>query len=73
MIKNLRQDPCLRCLILKKDILGVGTLSNAQLCKRFQTDNDSRHQDVKKERKLIFERGCPIQKHKSKKPWGIAP
>ena len=63
MIKNLRENPCPRCLILKKDILGIGTPADAQLRKKFQTDTEARRrQDIERARKLMFEKGCAIQK-----------
>lgn len=60
MIKNLRRNPCLQCLIRKENIHNVGTPANAMHRRRFCADNVSRHQDIEKARKALYQNGCKI-------------
>ena len=59
-IKNFRHNPCPRCLIRKENIHNIGTPADAMHHRRIRADNISRHQDVDKARKALYQHGCKI-------------
>jgi uncharacterized protein YcbX len=60
-IKYLGRNPCLRCLVKKEDIAGVGTPTDTVTRNRHRTDNDTRQQNVERAHKHIFTNGLGVK------------